>query len=322
MAGIAPRESSTKDSGDFPRNLLEFTERFATEGDCREYLKCLRWPDGFVCPRCGGTRAWATRRGQYFCAACKRQTSVTAGTVLHKSRVPLRGWFLAMWLACTQQTGLSAAGLRRKLGIGSYRTAWLLMQKLRAAMVRLNRKRLKGLVEVDEAYVGGQEEGVSGCRLVNKCLVLVAVELDGDRMGRIRMRHVGDASARSLRGFVGDSVEPGSTVHTDGWSGYAGLERAGYVHQVTPTRGDEEITAAEFPHVHLVISLLKRWLAGTHQGGVGSKHLQGYLDEFAFRFNRRKSRHVGKIFFRLAEQLVLHETTTYKGLMAREDPHH
>ena len=280
----------------------------------------IRWPDGFVCPRCAGTRAWPTRRGQLFCAACKRQTSATAGTVLHGSRVPLRGWFLAMWLACTQKTGLSAAGLQRALGLGSYRTAWLLLQKLRTAMVRLDRERLEGTVEVDETYVGGSEEGVRGRQLVSKCLVLVAVELDGDRMGRIRLRHIADASGRSLGGFIRDCVEPGSTVHTDGWRGYTGLEWAGYVHQVTPTRGDDAITAAEFPHVHLVVSLLKRWLTGTHQVGVGSKHLQLYLDEFTFRFNRRKSRHVGKIFYRLVEQLMLHQTSTYEGLKARRAP--
>ena len=309
-----------KESAQFPRNLLEFTEQFSTEQDCHQYLMRSRWPDGFVCPRCAGTRAWPTRRGQLFCAACKRQTSATAGTVLHGSRVPLRGWFLALWLACTQKTGLSAAGLQRALGLGSYRTAWLLLQKLRTAMVRLDRERLEGTVEVDETYGGGSEEGVRGRQLASKCLVVVAVELDGDRMGRIRLRHIADASGRSLGEFIGDSVEPGSTVHTDGWRGYAGLERAGYVHRVTPTRGDDAVTAAEFPHVHLVVSLLKRWLTGTHQGGVGSKHLQLYLDEFTFRFNRRKSRHVGKIFYRLAEQLMLRQTTTYKGLKARRAP--
>ena len=243
-----------------------------------------------------------------------------AGTVLHGSKVPLRGWFLAMWLACTQKTGLSAAGLQRALGLGSYRTAWLLLQKLRTAMATVDRERLAGTVEVDETYVGGPEEGVRGRQLVSKCLVLVAVELDGDRMGRIRLRHLPDASGRSLGGFIRDCVDPGSTVHTDGWRGYSGLERDGYVHQVTPTRGDDTVTAAEFPHVHLVASLLKRWLTGTHQGGVGPKHLQRYLDEFTFRLNRRKSRYVGTIFHRLAEQLMLHGTTTYVGLKTRKEP--
>ena len=212
-----------------------------------------------------------------------------------------------MWLACTQKTGLSAAGLQRSLGLGSYRTA----------MVRLERERLAGTVEVDETFVGGTEEGVRGRQFVSKCLVVVAVELDGDRIGRIRLRHVADASGRSLGEFIRDCVEPGSTVHTEGWRSYAGLERAGYVHQVTPTRADDAISAAEFPHLHLVVLLLTHSPTGTHQGGVGSKHLQLYLDEFTFRFNRRKSRHAGRIFYRLVEQLMLFQTTTYKGVKAR-----
>ena len=270
-----------KASASFPKNLLEFSARFATEQDCCEYLTDLRWSQGFVCPQCAGTRAW---------------------------------------LACTQKTGLSAAGLQRSLGLGSYRTAWLLLQKLRAAMVRLDRERLQGEVEIDETYLGGAEAGVRGRQLARKSLVVVAVELDGDAMGRIRLRHIADASASSLGEFVRDCVEPGSTVHTDGWKGYAGLQRAGYVHRVSLTHADPALTEAEFPHVHLVISLLKRWLLGTHHGSVGSKHLQGYLDEFTFRFNRRKSRHVGKIFYRLAEQLISHEPVTYDELINRSDP--
>ena len=305
---------------EFPQNMLDFTEKFVTERAYRTYLSALRWPNGFVCPHCVGTHAWPINRGQWECAGCRKQTSPTAGTVLHKSRIPLRAWFLAMWLACTQKTGLSAAGMQRELGLGSYRSAWLLLHKLRAAMVRLDRECLSGTVEVDETYIGGSEEGVTGRQLVTVCLVVIAVELDGRKMGRIRLRHVPDASARSLVGFLKDSVKDGSEIHTDGLRGYASLEQLGYRHTVTPTRGDEEILEAKFPHVHLVASLLKRWLIGTHQGGVGSRHLQLYLDEFTFRFNRLKSRHVGKIFSRLAEQLIVHQTVTYKGLISHRDP--
>ena len=213
MPRIEGDSSAGMDVDSFPRNLPEFTEQFATEQDC---LMRIRWQHGFVCRRCEGTRTWPTRRGPLFRATWKRQTSATAGTVLHGSKAPLRGWFLAMWLACTQKTGLSAAGLQRTLGLGSDRTAWLLLQKLRTAMVRLDRERLGGTVEGEETYVGGSEEGVRGPRLVSKCLVLVAVEPDGDRMGRVRLRQVNDASGHCFGEFVRDCVEPGSTVHKDG----------------------------------------------------------------------------------------------------------
>ncbi len=221
-----------------------------------------------------------------------------------------------MWLVCTQKTGLSAAGLQRELGLGSYRTAWLMLQKLRQAMVRLGRESLRGEVEVDETFLGASESGVYGRQLVGKALVVIAVELAGAKVGRVRLRHVPDSSASSLVDFVVDCVEAGTRVHTDGWNGYIGLTKAGYVHRVTPTKGDGDFAVDAFPHVHLVASLLKRWLGATHQGNVSPKHLQSYLDEFAFRFNRRRSRHVGKIFHRLAEQLFLRQGQTYQQIIA------
>lgn len=299
----------------FPRNLVEFMERFATDEACTDYLLGLRWPEGFVCPACRDRRGWPTARGTIFCGGCHRQTSLTAGTILHKTRVPLRSWFLAMWLACTQKTGLSAKGLQRELGLGSYRTAWLLLQKLRQAMVRLGRDPLCGAVEVDETYFGGEEEGVRGRKLVGKALVVMAVELEGRKLGRVRLRHLPDASGPSLVDFVVEAVEAGSKVHTDGWKGYRGLAEAGYGHRVTHTLGDETLAVEVFPHVHLVASLLKRWLGATHQGKVSHKHLQRYLDEFVFRFNRRRSRHVGKLFHRLAEQLCLRQAQTYREII-------
>jgi transposase-like protein len=212
---------------------------------------------------------------------------------------------------CTQKTGLSAKGLERELGLGCYQTAWLMLQKLRQAMVRIGRDTLEGTVEVDETYVGGEESGVSGRQLVGKALVVVAVELDGKKIGRVRLRHVPDASGNSLVGFIADCVEKGAKVHTDDWNGYNGVRAAGYIHHVTPIRGDPERALRYFPHVHLVASLIKRWLGATHQGKVTAKHLQRYLDEYAFRFNRRRSKHVGKLFHRLAEQLVLRQAETY-----------
>ena len=304
----APTES-------FPCNLMEFMDRFGTDEACFEYLRAVRWPDGFRCPVCGSGGGWVTARGTVFCRRCDRQTSLTAGTILHNSRTPVRKWFVAIWLLCTQKTGVSAKTLQRELKVG-YKTAWLILQKLRGAMVRSDRSLLSKMVEVDETYVGGAEAGVGGRQLIGKALVAIAVELDGKKIGRIRLRHVPDASGKSLVGFISDFVEKGARVHTDDWTGYNGVKAAGYNHSVTPVLGDPERALKSFPHVHLVASLLKRWLGATHQGGVQKQHLQGYLDEFTFRFNRRRSRHVGKIFHRLVEQLVVHNAKSYNEIIA------
>lgn len=296
----------------FPRNMVDFMCRFTTNEACAQYLMALRWPDGFICPACGGEKGWPTARVTICCAACNSQTSLTAGTILHNTRVPLRSWFMAMWLVCTQKRGMSAADLQRELGLGSYRTGWLMLQKLRQAMVRAGRDQLSGAVEVDETYLGGKEEEVRGRQLLGKKLVVIAVEMEGRKVARTRLRHIPDASADSLVSFVTDCVKTGTVVHTDGWQGYAGLAQAGYKHQVTAIRDDKDLGVEAFPHVHLVASLLKRWLGATHQGKVGPKHLQGYLDEFSFRFNRRRSRYIGKIFHRLAEQLCLRKAKTYQ----------
>jgi len=294
----------------FPRNLMEFVERFATDNACLEYLRAIRWPEGFVCPQCGGRDGWPTARGTMYCRGCERQTSPTAGTILHNSRTDLRKWFMAVWLLCTQKTGVSAKTLQRDLRVG-YKTAWLMLQKLRQATVRAERSLLSGTVEVDETYVGGEETGVGGRQLVGKALVVIAVELDGKKVGRVRLRHVPDASGNSLVGFIADCVQKGAKVHTDDWNGYNGVQAAGYYHRVTPISGDPERALKFFPHVHLVASLLKRWLGATHQGRVHKRHLQAYLDEYAFRFNRRRSMHVGKIFHRLIEQVVVHKAKSY-----------
>jgi len=221
---------------------------------------------------------------------------------------------VAVWLLCTQKTGVSAKTLQRELKVG-YKTAWLILQKLRGAMVCAERSMLKKEVEVDETYVGGPETGVGGRQLVGKALVVIAVELDGKKVGRIRLRHVADASGKSLVGFITENVEKGSKVHTDDWNGYNGVKAAGYVHRITPIRGDEERAIRFFPHVHLVASLLKRWLGATHQGGVQKQHFQAYLDEFVFRFNRRRSKYVGKIFHRLIEQMAVRQAESYNEIV-------
>ncbi len=206
-------------------------------------------------------------------------------------------------------------GLQRILGLSSYKTAWTWLHKLRRAMVRPGRDRLGGRVEVDETYLGGLEEGVRGRQTKKKALVAVAAQEDGKKIGRIRMRRIKDASADSLHPFVMGAVEPGSVVHTDGWEGYTGLQRRGYEHEVTVLSSQEKSACELLPRVHRVVSLLKRWLMGTHQGAVSHEHLDYYLDEFTFRFNRRTSGYRGKLFYRLAEQAVDVGPTPYRDLV-------
>jgi transposase-like protein len=216
-----------------------------------------------------------------------------------------------MWWVTTQKNGASALGLQRVLGLKSYETAWTWLHKLRRAMVRPGRDLLTGRVEVDETYLGGLEEGTRGRGAETKTLIILAVEEDGKGIGRIRMRQIPDASAASLESFLVESVVPGSVVHTDGWRGYNGTTARGYVHEVTVIRRSRHTASELLPNVHRVFSLLKRWLMGTHQGAVSHKHLDYYLDEFTFRFNRRKSKSRGKLFFRLAQQAVAVSPTTY-----------
>lgn len=304
---------------DFPENLLEFEQRFSTEAACRDYLVQLRWPDGFRCRRCGHGKVWRTQRNVMVCTQCQAETSIIAGTVLEGTRKPLRVWFRAMWWVATQKTGLSAKAFVREMGLPSYETAWTWLHKLRRAMVRAGRQKLVGRIEVDETFIGGEEAGLSGRQSGDKALVVIAAEEDGKGIGRIRLRHVTDASAASLIPFVEASVEPGSVVHTDGWQGYTGLSAKGYKHKVTVLGSDPKRASKLLPRVHRVASLLKRWLLGTHQGAVSNKHLQRYLDEYTFRFNRRRSRHPGKIFFRLAQQVVVVKKTTYRALVDSSD---
>lgn len=211
---------------DYPRTLLELERRFGTEQSCRAYLFQLRFPDGFRCPRCGASKSWPLQSGRVQCAGCGYQVSATSGTVFQDSRTPLTVWFRAMWWLTSQKNGVSAIALQRVLGWGSYQTAWTCLHKLRRALVRPSRERLGGVVEVDESFLGGEEPGVLGRQIVGKALVVVAAEEDGRGIGRIRLRHIPDASSVTLIAFLQDSIEPGSTVHTDGWRGYLPIQKA------------------------------------------------------------------------------------------------
>ena len=300
---------------DYPRTQREFDARFSTEDACRAYLAQLRWPDGFRCPNCGGAKSWPVRSWLFECAECGRQSSVTAGTIFQDIRTPLPVWFRAMWYVASQKTGTSALGLQQVLGFGSYKTAWTWLHKLRRAMVRPGRDRLSGRVEVDETYLGTEEAGIRGRGARTKALIVVAAEHAGRRIERIRLRQISDASADSLQGFIDDVIEPGSLVHTDGWVGYDRVKAHGYRHRISVLSDHPEPAHELLPRTHLVVSLLKRWLLGTHQGAVTSPHLDYYLDEFTFRFNRRRSRHRGKVFFRLVEQAVRVEPAPYRSLV-------
>ena len=286
---------------DYPRTLTEFSDRFATEEACIAYLAALRWPDGFVCSRCAEKGGWKMSRGQFLCRRCRCQISVTSGTIFHQTRKPLRLWFEAMWHITNQKYGANALGLQRVLDLGSYHTAWRWLHRLRRAMVRPNRERLQGIVEVDETYVGGARPGKRGRGADNKVLVIVAVEdtaveTGKQGMGRIRLSRVLDASAASLLPFIERNIQGGSRVRIDGWTGYASMSAAGYDHAVVESKN--------IVITHLAVSLLKRWLLGTYQGAVKAHQLDYYLDEFTFRFNRRTSASRGKLFYRLVQQSV------------------
>jgi len=301
---------------DFPRSLAEFQDRFATEADCRRYLLACRWPDGFRCPRCGGADAYElAERALLQCRACRHQTSATAGTVLHRTHVPLRLWFAAAYLITTHTPGFSAVQLQRQLDLARYETAWTMLHKLRRAMLRPERGRLSGVVEVDEAYVGGLEEGRRGGRRrdSSKSIVVGAVEVRGRGSGRVRLAVVRDLSAASLVPFVEAAVEAGSTVQTDGWQGYAPL-RERYDHRPS-TVGDPRNASRLLPRVHRTFSNLKTWLKGTHHG-VSGRHLPHYVDEFVFRFNRRRTPMAA--FQSLLGLSTRHAPTTHKMLCAAE----
>ncbi len=307
---------------DYPRTLAEMEEWFATDEACQSYLVKLRWADGIRCARCHSCAHWETKRGLTMCGGCGYQQSVTAGTIFHRSHLPLRLWFRVMWAVTAPKSGVSALGLQRLLGLGSYETAWMMLQKLRRAMVRPGRDQLSGEVEVDETLVGGVEKGGGRRHLGNKALVVVAAEVDGRGIGRIRMKRIPDSSAESLLPFVQGAVRPGTVVVTDGWPSYAGLPEAHFWHRVHVRGTNPERASKLLPRVHRVASLLKRWLLGTHQGGVSRQQLDYYLDEFTFRFNRRTSRHRGKLFYRLAQQAVAIEPSPYSDLVASRRNHY
>lgn len=294
---------------------MEFDEMFNTEQDCIDYLAALRWPDGFECPQCGSLRFWKKSKDRYECSDCHKETTVTNNTMFHKTTKPLLVWFRAIWWMVAQKNGVSAKGLQKILGLGSYQTAWTWLHKFRRLMVLVGRNKLEGTVEVDEVLIGGKTSGKRGRGAEGKSLIAVAVEVKGRKTGRARMSKISDASSNSLKSFIKLNIEPSSTIITDGWPSYSGLENMGYIHEIQRSVVKEEEQEEILPNVHRIASLLKRWLLGTHQSYLNKNKLGYYLDEYVFRYNRRTSNSRGLLFMRLIEQAVNTVPVTYDKII-------
>ena len=312
-------------SESYPKDFQEFLVQFKTDDDCWRYLFEMRWQNGFKCPKCSGSEYWLTEERLLHCSGCEHQTSITAGTIFHGTRKPLLLWFHVIWWVVAQKTGASANNLADFMGFGSYETAWAWLHKLRRAMVLPERDKLKGDVEVDETFIGGKEigDGKQGRGAETKTLVVVATECRGKQIGRVRFKCISEATSENLISFINDNIEPGSQIITDGWSGYKSLSQSkNYKHIIKNISGSGKEAHELLPHVHLVDSLLKRWINGTHQGKISHKHLPYYLDEFAFRFNRKMSTYRGKLFYRMLQQAMatppvpLNEITMHQKSLA------
>ncbi len=284
---------------DYPKSILEFVARFHNDEICLDYLIMSRWPNGFVCPVCEFCKGWWLKQYcRYECSQCHRQTSALAGTLMHRSHLPIRYWFWSAYLVSTGTPGSSAVQLQRQLGLNNDETVWYLLQRLRHGMVRTNREPLSGVVEADETHVGGTARGFKGRGVrnaPNKSLIAGAVEIvtfinkegkQEEKAGRLRLKVLQSGSATEIKAFLNACVSPGSAIKSDGWPSYSLEAMQGYQH-VPVVQGKPENAGTNSPHIHRVFGNLKTWLAGTHHG-VSPKYLQAYLDEFVFRFNRRK----------------------------------
>jgi len=298
----------------YPANQIEFEAMFKAEHDCIDYIASIRWPEGFECPVCWSIRYWKKNKGRFECRDCHTETTVTNGTIFHKSTKPLLIWFRAIWWMVAQKNGVSAKGLQKILGLGSYQTAWTWLHKFRRLMVLSGRSKLQGTIEVDEVFVGGKKLGKRGRGAEGKSLVAVAVEIKGRKTGRIRLAKIPNASSESLNEFITNNIEKSSKVITDGWNGYNDLTQIGYSHEIQNSlvKDSEENI---LPNVHRIASLLKRWLLGTHQSYLNKNKLEYYLDEYVFRYNRRTSTSRGLLFLRLIEQAVITLPVTYKEII-------
>ncbi len=304
---------------DFPKSQIEFDKRFSTQRACYDYLFNLKWPGGFSCKECGHSAYWVSSKYIYICTRCENQQSLTAGTIMHSTKKPITYWFRAMWWFTTRKSGVNAVNLKDLLGLGSYDTAWTWLQKLRHCTIRNGREKLSGTVEVDDFVLGGQKSGKRGRGADGKTIVLAAAEKQGRRLGRIRLQVSQDCSSDSLMPFIEQNIETGSHIITDGWKGYNPIADGNYSHQtVYWTKSADK--SSVLPGVHLVASLLKRVILGTFQGRFETKHLQGYLNEYVFRFNRRRSKSIGKKFMRIVQQVIASIKITKNQVIQCEIP--
>ncbi len=341
---------------DLPADLPSFVLRFGTDEQCREHLFRSRWPNGFRCTaeNCAGTHCYALScRIAYECADCGKQHSLLVDTILEQTKTGLARWFLAMFLVTSSKRGISAAELQRQMNFGSYQTAWAWLHKIRRAMVDPKRLPLAepvaGAVQTDESYLGAAKPGKRGRGAEGKAIIAGAVETrivevpkaksrsraeDRDegqpveteprlQLGRIRLAVVPDVGADSLEPFVTTNVAAAASIRTDGAKGYNGLTGHGFRHEaVNMSKLSKAELALDDPlgAAHLVFSHVKRWLLGTHHGGQSHKHLQRYLDEFVFRFNRRRAVSISHRFDKLLQIAIETPHTPYWRLVGRKAP--
>ena len=305
---------------DFPKSEIDFDARFSNPEACYQYLFQQKWPEGFVCQKCAHNQYWLASRNRYICTNCQHQHSLTAGTIMDSCKKPITYWFKAMWWFTTRKSGINATNLKELLGLGSYGTAWNWLQKLRRCTIRQGREKLSGRVEVDEFYLGAQRSGKRGRGAEGKTAVVVAVERDPieKEIGRIRLHIALDCSGFSLETFILDNIEPGSTIVTDTWKGYQAIDKEQFAHR--PVNQSKAANHESLYGVHLITTLVRRLIRGTYQGRFEPKYLQNYLDEYVFRFNRRKSKNIGKKFMRIVQQVVRSAKIPWKKIQWDMDP--
>lgn len=289
---------------DYPKTQIEFEQMFSNEEKCLLYLSKLRFKHGYICPKCKGQQYWKSKKGMYVCKQCNYQLSLTAGTIFHKSRIELTVLFRVIWHIVAQKNGISALGVQKIMGLKRYDTTWKWLHKIRSLMVLSGREKLSGIVEVDETLVGGKKKGKRGRGAEGKTLVIVAVEVLGKKTGRTRLAVIPNASRISINAFIKENIVTGTTVRTDGWAGYTDLTKMKYIREIHTNKtlqdGEELL-----PYVHIIASLLKRWLLGTHQNFTSPVKLNYYLNEFVFRYNRRFANSRGLLFQTLIQQALI-----------------